>query len=110
SLIRFVCFMARRPARSALFPYTTLFRSVAVGGEAAVERGRRRRAREVEPHAIEQRAVIADMPLEQVFVPALTRRFHARGDLRPRSEEHTSELQSREKLVCRLLPEKKKNT
>src|SRR5438445_7372798 len=84
--------MTRRPPRSTLFPYTTLFRSplrpAGDDGHAVVElahaaspsvtaRGRRRRARQKEtPH---------------------------------RSEEHTSELQSRQYLVCRLLLEKKKN-
>src|SRR2546422_6166138 len=67
--------MIRRPPRSTLFPYTTLFRS-----------------RERLPRAAHAR-------------PAVDRR--ARGDDR-RSEEHTSELQSRLHLVCRLLLEKKK--
>src|SRR5436309_11882031 len=64
--------MIRRPPRSTLFPYTTLFRS---GFET--DSGQQ------------------------------TRLFHF-GDFEPRSEEHTSELQSRENLVCRLLLEKKK--
>src|SRR6266496_5773040 len=66
----FFFLMIRRPPRSTLFPYTTLFRSPPTTGCR-------------EPH------------------PALT------GE-RPRSEEHTSELQSRRDLVCRLLLEKKK--
>src|SRR5438445_9996216 len=77
----FFFLMIRRPPRSTLFPYTTLFRS-----------GCRRRAR-----------------------PALSRRrppCPVRGAVRAsagtRSEEHTSELQSRQYLVCRLLLEKKK--
>src|SRR5205809_6130926 len=68
--------MLRRPPRSTLFPYTTLFRS-----------GRPPRAGAAQPQPV---------PLA---LPA-----------RPRSEEHTSELQSRLHLVCRLLLEKKKNT
>src|SRR5690606_42018787 len=95
--------IARLPPSSSLFPYTTLFRSGparAVRGERpAAARGRRGRA--AAPH---QRAA-----------PAL-RRHHARSDqhlhrhhgVGGRSEEHTSELQSRENLVCRLLLEKKK--
>src|SRR5579872_7571043 len=77
SLFFFSCFffflMIRRPPRSTLFPYTTLFRS------------RHRRVRH-------------------------SRSRHADGDICPRarSEEHTSELQSRPHLVCRLLLEKKK--
>src|SRR3712207_7855539 len=74
--------MIRRRPRSALFPYTTLFRSAPAGGR---DRG----------------------ACGQVWTPACggTRTGrHSRG----RSEEHTSELQSRQYLVCRLLLEKKK--
>src|SRR2546422_7277811 len=78
--------MIRRPPRSTLFPYTTLFRS---GHEDLAIRTERRRG------ALLQR-------------PGVPARFHR---VRPfgRSEEHTSELQSRLHLVCRLLLEKKKN-
>src|SRR3712207_7861138 len=99
--------MIRRPPRSTLFPYTTLFRSGSVGHDAGM--------------------------LDQAFHPAKTlgeseelralqearRPIPAAGDPRSddaaeaahlRSEEHTSELQSRQYLVCRLLLEKKKNT
>src|SRR2546422_1495244 len=76
--------MIRRPPRSTLFPYTTLFRSHSLGGAAGAHSGadrevlrRRRRA----------------------LLPLVRSR---------RSEEHTSELQSRLHLVCRLLLEKKK--
>src|SRR5260370_31761177 len=72
--------MIRRPPRSTLFPYTTLFRSLLAGG-----RGRSRA-----PDRSGQR----QRPL---------------GRLSVRSEEHTSELQSHLNLVCRLLLEKKKN-
>src|SRR5258708_13806543 len=77
--------MIRRPPRSTLFPYTTLFRSprVAVVAERPLPAQHRR----------------AQRPLRRVV-----RRLHAR------SEEHTSELQSPDHLVCRLLLEKKKNT
>src|SRR3712207_7036055 len=73
----FFFLMIRRPPRSTLFPYTTLFRSLA-GRARAGRRAARARQR---PRA---------------------------ADDRQRSEEHTSELQSRQYLVCRLLLEKKK--
>src|SRR6266498_5308489 len=80
--------MIRRPPRSTLFPYTTLFRSRAA-------RCRRVRARDgASPH---RRHGGRD------------RQLRRRGHARARSEEHTSELQSRPHLVCRLLLEKKKN-
>src|SRR3712207_6994068 len=97
--------MIRRPPRSTLFPYTTLFRSVGVpsarsvkmtampqmvalfngvgGGAVAIIA------------VVEFRAAQAGLPLDEL-IPL-------------RSEEHTSELQSRQYLVCRLLLEKKKN-
>src|SRR6202521_6329324 len=78
ALLAFSCFfflMIRRPPRSTLFPYTTLFRSPAV---------------------LIQRCAMVGVPT------------HAASDGR-RSEEHTSELQSPQNLVCRLLLEKKKH-
>src|SRR3712207_8567157 len=91
--------MIRRPPRSTLFPYTTLFRSGAkriphlpIGlspqhtGPATVSRGR------------------AGGCAGDLFG------WHGQTSCLPRSEEHTSELQSRQYLVCRLLLEKKKNT
>src|SRR6266511_5946402 len=72
-LFLFFFLMIRRPPRSTLFPYTTLFRS---GRPGRARKRRRRRGRHGRP---------------------------------PRSEGHTSELQSRENLVCRLLLETKKN-
>src|SRR3712207_8532195 len=88
----FFFLMIRRPPRSTLFPYTTLFRSRA----AADLRQRLRRAarRGVREGAGAGRA--AD------------RAARVRAPARARSEEHTSELQSRQYLVCRLLLEKKK--
>src|SRR3712207_8952464 len=90
--------MIRRPPRSTLFPYTTLFRSV--------EHARHRRPR---------RRAGGARPLPPAAPPQLRRRRrrgpgppprpHGLGD--GRSEEHTSELQSRQYLVCRLLLEKK---
>src|SRR5205085_7523491 len=67
--------MIRRPPRSTLFPYTTLFRS--------------------------RREYFSRIPL-------LRRKVRPSAEFTSRSEEHTSELQSQSKLVCRLLPEKKK--
>src|SRR3712207_6868045 len=78
--------MIRRPPRSTLFPYTTLFRSP--GDLAAPSPGRRR----------------AGVPGSAPAVAATA----AAGAAGARSEEHTSELQSRQYLVCRLLLEKKK--
>src|SRR3989442_2854659 len=74
--------MIRRPPRSTLFPYTTLFRSLLGEARELHRRGRHRGVR-----------------------PA----HHRRGSRAARSEEHTSELQSRPHLVCRLLLEKKNN-
>src|SRR2546430_4834130 len=99
--------MIRRPPRSTLFPYTTLFRSeihrarvvTQLGGDTQYAR----LAAQVEQ-------------LEDVVDAELAKRSldrHGLGRVRredvPRSEEHTSELQSQSNLVCRLLLEKKKN-
>src|SRR2546427_9342134 len=87
--------MIRRPPRSTLFPYTTLFRSHVldhVRGEVAmregVEGGDERQGQAAEADQGQRRAPPRHEP--------------------PRSEEHTSELQSQSNLVCRLLLEKKK--
>src|SRR5256885_12411521 len=88
--------MIRRPPRSTLFPYTTLFRSVAEGLVAAavgVVIGRDR-------IQVQMREVIAEVPGPDTRHPECGQRL--------RSEEHTSELQSPCNLVCRLLLEKKK--
>src|SRR2546429_7390172 len=99
--------MIRRPPRSTLFPYTTLFRSPAAGGRPP-------RPRRAAPGA--RRHLSRPRGLSRV--PAgRARRVSARraalgvlgACLGTRSEEHTSELQSRLHLVCRLLLEKKKN-
>src|SRR3712207_8729784 len=87
--------MIRRPPRSTLFPYTTLFRSAADRDE---------RQREA-PHL----ARVLDGRLRGDDRPgAREERQAAEGRFDLRSEEHTSELQSRQYLVCRLLLEKKK--
>src|SRR3712207_7660169 len=78
--------MIRRPPRSTLFPYTTLFRSVHPRADAGAQRRRPRHDARGD----------AD-------------RLARARDRQARSEEHTSELQSRQYLVCRLLLEKKKN-
>src|SRR3712207_7075553 len=79
--------MIRRPPRSTLFPYTTLFRS---HGRLPAGRGVERREGDRGEHQQLQQEDGGD-------------------ELRVRSEEHTSELQSRQYLVCRLLLEKKKD-
>src|SRR2546422_4334596 len=88
--------MIRRPPRSTLFPYTTLFRSRVPGALLQV------RPRPEPAHQSGQRAPHADQEGEPEDEVAEDRH------LRFRSEEHTSELQSRLHLVCRLLLEKKK--
>src|SRR2546430_12393945 len=80
--------MIRRPPRSTLFPYTTLFRSISV---SALVRAVLGHVCEIAQRVV---AVCGDDAL---------------GNLTNRSEEHTSELQSQSNLVCRLLLEKKKN-
>src|SRR3712207_8360101 len=98
--------MIRRPPRSTLFPYATLFRSperpVRTGAEAAEARKSHADTEHAERGAAAEKPIRDDAPED------------ARGDARElrrrhdRSEEHTSELQSRQYLVCRLLLEKKK--
>src|SRR3712207_7467168 len=96
SLVFFL--MIRRPPRSTLFPYTTLFRSVRRAGLLPV-------VGQAEPGHGHERGVPAAHPRGRAPVGARARL----GELLPhRSEEHTSELQSRQYLVCRLLLEKKK--
>src|SRR3712207_8594611 len=95
TLLSFFFLMIRRPPRSTLFPYTTLFRSAR---RSALRHPREEASRLQErrgdgaAHAIPARPSAAAVPAGV------------------RSEEHTSELQSRQYLVCRLLLEKKKNS
>src|SRR3712207_7205807 len=86
--------MIRRPPRSTLFPYTTLFRS------AHAHRG----SEEGDLHLIDELAQLIFRPR-----PGGPLADDHQRAFRGRSEEHTSELQSRQYLVCRLLLEKKKN-
>src|SRR2546425_7690849 len=97
SIVYFYIFfflMIRRPPRSTLFPYTTLFRSTAE----------------------EVREALRDLGVDVIKVTPLAKGWRIEGAAFPervhsqiRSEEHTSELQSLAYLVCRLLLEKKKN-
>src|SRR5688572_32669625 len=93
--------LIRRPPRSTLFPYTTLFRSVAV----VVERGEHRHVRSLQ-ELLQPCHGLVGRPLALLRDDGLRR--HAGAQPRLRSEEHTSELQSQSNLVCRLLLEKKK--
>src|SRR3712207_7863927 len=89
--------MIRRPPRSTLFPYTTLFRSA--DGDVA----------KLMPAAgLAHVQVVLARSLGRLREEVIVRRLRGGSEQVPRSEEHTSELQSRQYLVCRLLLEKKK--
>src|SRR3712207_7110843 len=100
--------MIRRPPRSTLFPYTTLFRSEPAGRPAAAGQGR---GQAVE--APQARDLLDQVRLPRDVRPAERRHahgervvagaLHREAEPAERSEEHTSELQSRQYLVCRLL-------
>src|SRR5688572_32671230 len=94
--------MIRRPPRSTLFPYTTLFRSEVRGeGEHALGQRLHRAVLEVavhRPRVVDHEVDGGPLAAQPVLVEA---------DPRGRSEEHTSELQSQSNLVCSLLLEKK---
>src|SRR3712207_7366606 len=90
--------MIRRPPRSTLFPYTTLFRSRA-HHRRPDGRDRRRRGRSLQRRRCRGGAMTTTAPTEQPTSQTIVR-----------SEEHTSELQSRQYLACRLLLEKKRTT
>src|SRR5258705_9274182 len=91
--------MIRRPPRSTLFPYTTLFRSI-VHGIAQLAHGRRHDADDGAKNGEHHQQLDQRETLGALQDSSLARRN--------RSEEHTSELQSLRHLVCRLLLEKKK--
>src|SRR2546421_9630537 len=100
-LLFFFFLMIRRPPRSTLFPYTTLFRSLSL---RRLQRERRRMQMIFQdPYA----ALDPRMTVGQIIAEPIETFRLARGEQK-RSEEHTSELQSRSDLVCRLLLEKKK--
>src|SRR3712207_8639129 len=99
--------MIRRPPRSTLFPYTTLFRSVGVGDPGPRQERAAVRERVGDEVLLERR--VGDEVAVRRVDPQAAHRQHRRPERR-RSEEHTSELQSRQYLVCRLLLEKKKTT
>src|SRR2546427_9541840 len=87
--------MIRRPPRSTLFPYTTLFRSALSDGHAVALGFQENRLREItRSYLARAMAQFSEMNPHHIVVA--------------RSEEHTSELQSQSNLVCRLLLEKKK--
>src|SRR3712207_8640094 len=96
--------MIRRPPRSTLFPYTTLFRSRGGGGWT--------RSLAYDPQTgewVEMTDAVPEAPQPEPEAEAYPNSVPPPGPNRaPRSEEHTSELQSRQYLVCRLLLEKKK--
>src|SRR2546429_5740923 len=91
--------MIRRPPRSTLFPYTTLFRSLAIGLGLGLLNGALISSMRLPPFIVTLGSMTAVRGIA-VMDPSVTMK---------RSEEHTSELQSRLHLVCRLLLEKKKS-
>src|SRR3712207_7990467 len=94
--------MIRRPPRSTLFPYTTLFRSRGLGfGDDGLDLLICNRARRL--RALAEKA-------EHQLGGGVQKRDYWSSDAGQRSEEHTSELQSRQYLVCRLLLEKKEGS
>src|SRR5688572_32475508 len=100
--------MIRRPPRSTLFPYTTLFRSTAAGARAADDRLLRDGQHPHDQRQSPRPPALTDAagPAGRNAAPGWAGTVSAMAD--PRSEEHTSELQSQSNLVCRLLLEKKK--
>src|SRR2546429_6301679 len=97
--------MIRRPPRSTLFPYTTLFRSCCAWSRRTKDGDGKRRPRAGAGGAPGRRASRESLPGGRQGLPKRNC-----GNCGKRSEEHTSELQSRLHLVCRLLLEKKNTT
>src|SRR3712207_8178323 len=98
----FFFLMIRRPPRSTLFPYTTLFRSEVFVSTITLNETSLRVNHPAEAGAqvIQNNDILSCVDQSQ---------YHMAADVAGRSEEHTSELQSRQYLVCRLLLEKKKH-
>src|SRR2546421_7939378 len=88
--------MIRRPPRSTLFPYTTLFRSPSLMNS------------HVEPQMQQSRRNTTRAFIRRIYTTGIRKGKRQEAKGKGRSEEHTSELQSRSDLVCRLLLEKKK--
>src|SRR2546430_10175951 len=99
--------MIRRPPRSTLFPYTTLFRSRQPTQQIGEEH--HAAGQHAHQHQIAAGIIALDLP-GQLVQPTLDLVLVQQNlfEVVPRSEEHTSELQSQSNLVCRLLLEKKK--
>src|SRR3712207_8942929 len=97
--------MIRRPPRSTLFPYTTLFRSLCVTTYLSLA-----------PEGLREALITGGLPalgpgrIDEVYGETWAIVGDSVARLYERSEEHTSEIQSRQYLVCRLLLEKKKHT
>src|SRR3712207_8146445 len=100
--------MIRRPPRSTLFPYTTLFRSFSIHGEILSKD-----VQSLQQQTVRIKGTVVDRNGEPIVgATILVDGNSSNGtvtDIDGRSEEHTSELQSRQYLVCRLLLEKKKH-
>src|SRR3712207_7579370 len=94
--------MIRRPPRSTLFPYTTLFRSQGTGHCPEITAHAAGEQRSAHDHGGHRRQGVRVTEIEEDLLGVAEQYY--------RSEEHTSELQSRQYLVCRLLLEKKKST
>src|SRR3712207_7309162 len=98
-LFIFFFLMIRRPPRSTLFPYTTLFRSIMPNTPDNLRKWLK------DPPGVKAGAKMPNLGMTDAEISALSAYLLSLK----RSEEHTSELQSRQYLVCRLLLEKKKN-
>src|SRR5205814_8895070 len=104
SIFSVILFIQRRPPRSTLFPYTTLFRSEQVRHDEWFNSAP---VWSSQPAAVEERAFSDVAPIHDRCAELLVARIDFLRKLVARSEEHTSELQSLRHLVCRLLLEKK---
>src|SRR3712207_7450997 len=102
--------MIRRPPRSTLFPYTTLFRSpLYKQGFVWDITGRKEAEQALSESETKYRSLVERLPA-LIYIESVDEEESLTDFLYIRSEEHTSELQSRQYLVCRLLLEKKKKT